>query len=99
MTSLPIFQTSDRTLSMLQTSWQAAITPVLQNELNQGILISNITLNNGVTVINHLLGRNQIGWMITDINAAATIYRSAVLNPNTLTLTSNAACVVSIWMF
>ncbi len=40
MTNLPIFQTPDRTLSLLQTSWKAALTPILQNEINQGLLIS-----------------------------------------------------------
>ncbi len=99
MFSLPIFQTKDQTLSLLQTSWKAALTPVLQNELNQGILIQDISLINGVTVINHLLSRRQIGWIITDNNAAATIYRSAALNDATLTLTSNAACVVDLWVF
>ncbi len=99
MFNLPIFQTKDQTLSLLQTSWKAALTPVLQNELNQGILIQDISLINGVTVINHLLSRKQIGWIITDNNAAANIYRSAALNDATLTLTSNAVCTVSIWMF
>ncbi len=98
MVSLPIFQTPDRTLSLLQTSWKAALTPVIQNEINQGLLIQ-ATLINGVTVINHLLSRKQIGWYVTDIDTAATIYRSAALNDSTLTLTSNAACTVSLWVF
>jgi hypothetical protein len=39
------------------------------------------------------------GWMITDINAAAAIYRSAPLNNLTLTLNASAACIVNIGVF
>lgn len=98
--SLPIFQQlTQNSFSLLQTSWKAALTPVIQNELNQGILLDNISLVIGNNKINHLLTRMQKGWLITDINGAATIYRSAPLNDQTLTLNSTAAVVVSIWVF
>ncbi len=86
-------------LDLMQTTWATELNPLLKNQLTQGILIPNVSLINGVTVINHLLSRQQVGYIITDINAAATIYRSQPLNTKTLTLTSNAAAVVSIWMF
>lgn len=85
--------------SLAQTQWAQQLNPLIKNQLTQGILLSNISLINGVTVINHLLGRNQIGFIITDINAAATIFRSQALNSKTLTLTSNAACIISLWVF
>lgn len=84
---------------MMQTSWAQQLNPLIKNQLTQGLLLSNISLINGVTVINHLLSRTQIGFIITDINAAATIYRSQALNAKTLTLTSNANCVISLWVF
>lgn len=82
-----------------QTSWKTAITPVLQNEINQGLLLTGVKLTNGVTVINHLLGRKMIGWQQADIDGPATYYRSAALNDLTLTLTSNAVVTVSLWVF
>ena len=83
----------------MQTKWKAAITPVINNEINQGSLIEGVALINGATVINHLLGRQMVGWMIVDINAAATVYRSAGLNDKTLTLTSDAIAIASVWDF
>jgi hypothetical protein len=65
---------------------------------NMGIL-KNIALANGSTVINHNLAKTMQGWTILDITSAATIYRSAPFNDKTLTLTSNAACVVTIGVF
>lgn len=97
--NLPIFQTKDKNFSLMQTSWKAALTPVLQNEINQGLLISNVPISAGVNTINHLLSRNQQGYIITDITAAATLFRSQPLNDKTLTLTSSANCVISLWVF
>ena len=84
---------------LAQTKWASALDPVLRNLLIQGVLISNVNIKTGVNVINTLLGRKQIGYIITDINAAAMIYRSAPLNNLTLTLTSDADCVISLWVY
>jgi hypothetical protein len=99
MTNLPIFQTKDKSFALMQQSWKAAITPVIQNELNQGLPIQNIELAIGDNVINHLLSRKQLGWMITDIDGSAVIFRSAALNDKTLTLNSTAAVIVNLWVF
>lgn len=88
-----------QTLDALQNTWATVIEPVLALPPNQGILLKNIHLINGVTVINHLLQRTQQGYMITDQDAAATIYRSQPLNNLTLTLTSNASVNVSLWVY
>ncbi len=86
-------------LDMMQTKWATELNPIISNEIVNGLLLSNITITTGVNVINHLLGRKQIGWYITDINAAAQIYRSQPLNNLQLTLTSDADCVASLWVF
>lgn len=84
---------------LMQTGWSTSLNPVIQNPLMNGNFLPNITLANGTTIINHRLGRMQQGWFITDIDGAATIYRSAALNSKTLTLTSNAAVEVNIYAF
>ncbi len=82
-----------------QDRWATILTPTLTSQIGQGHLISNVALINGVTVINHLLGRKQQGYMISDQDGVASIYRSAPLNDKTLTLTSNAAVVVALWVY
>lgn len=83
----------------MQSVWKTQLDPLTQLALTQGVLLKNQTLKNGVTVINHLLSRMQQGWFITDINGAAQIYRSAPFNDSTLTLTSNAAVIINLWVF
>lgn len=81
------------------TKWKSELDPLLANPLNSVLLLKNIALISGVTVINHRLNAQLQGWFITDINGAATIYRSAPLSDTTLTLTSNAAVTVSLGVY
>lgn len=96
---LPYFQSDSRELSQLQTSWSAIISPVIDSPLNNGIFLKDIALISGTTIVNHRLGRKPQGWMITDINAAATIYKSQPFNPLTLILTSSAVVTVNLYVF
>lgn len=96
---LPIFQTSSKDVMLLQTQWAPQLNAVLRSPTTNPTLLHNITLTAGVNVINHKLGTTPVGWMITDINAPVTIYRSAAFNPLTLTLTSSGSAVISLAVF
>lgn len=96
---LPIFITNNKDLVMMQNRWASIINPLLDNPYMQGILLNSISLNNGVTVVNHKLGRKLQGWVLVDIDGAAEVYRSAPKNDLTLTLTSNAAVTCDLYVF
>lgn len=97
--SLPIFKNDDRDFQLMQTSWSSTINPVLSNPLSQGIFLKSVALISGVNVINHRLGRTQQGWVLTDANASASVYRSQPFNNLTLTLTSDAVVTVNLYVF
>lgn len=101
--SLPLFQPGPDVLPkdfiLLQNNWKAQIDPLLALALTQGFVIPSVPLANGLTVINHRLGRLLQGWFLTDINGAATIYRSAPKNALTLTLTSSAVVTADVFVF
>ena len=84
---------------MMQPKWAGELNPLLDNPVNQSTLLTGVKLINGVTVVNHLLGRQMQGWMVADQNSAASIYRSAPMNALTLTLTSNADVTVNLVVF
>jgi hypothetical protein len=85
--------------SLMQTKWKSLLDPILANPINDVSILENVKLINGVTVVNHKLGRVQQGWFLTDIQGGATIYRSTPFNNLTLTLTSSAAVTVNIGVF
>lgn len=82
-----------------QTAWATQLNPLIAFAPTQGLLLKSIHLNNGVTVVDHKLGKVLQGWIVIDKDANANIYRSAALNNLTLTLTSDAATNVSLWVF
>lgn len=82
-----------------QTRWASILEPFISNPFNSGNLLKDINLANGVTNIDHTLGRMQQGWVITDINGSAWVYRSAPFNDTTLQLTSNGEVTVNLYVF
>jgi hypothetical protein len=50
------------------------------------------------TIIPHTLNRQPQGWFITDIDAAATVYRAA-WNTRTITLHASAPVNIQLWVF
>lgn len=86
-------------LQMMANRWATFLDPLLKNPISNGIILKDVPLILGATVIDHRLGRVPQGWILIDINAAATIYRSAAFNDLTLTLTSNAAVTASLYVF
>ncbi len=99
MSQLPKFRNNDKDFQLMQDKWSSILNPILANPMLKGNFLKNINLINGVTVIDHLLSRQMQGWIITDQNAAASIYRSQAFNSTTLTLTSDAAVTVNLVVF
>lgn len=97
---LPYFQTADELLSKMQTKWKSILDPILAKP--QSLILKNVALINGTTVINHLLGRKLQGWKPVRLRALASIYDTQDSNQTpdkTLVLVSNAAVVADIEVF
>lgn len=101
------------TQSLQTTRWKSILDPVIETTystqssveelqalpLNQMVVLNNVVLAIGNNVITHGLGRVPTGWIIMDINAASTIYRSAAFNATTLTLNSSAIATIRLGVF
>lgn len=101
------------TQSLQTTRWKSILDPVIETTyttqasveelqalpLNQMVVLNNVALAIGNNVIKHGLNRVPVGWVIMDINAASTIYRSAAFNNLTLTLNSSAIATVKLGVF
>lgn len=96
---LPIFHSTDRAMQLMQTSWASKINPLIDSPLSSPILLTDIALTSGNNVINHKLGRQPQGWIITDINGVSSIYRNAPFNNLTLTLNSSNSVSVNLMVF
>lgn len=97
--ALKIHQTQDLPLMLMQQQWSQQLNPLLQMPFSSGSFLTNVQLINGVTTFAHYLGRQMQGWIVSDKDADASIYRSEPLNNQTLTLTSDADVTISLWVF
>lgn len=100
---LPIFNTPDQILSMLQTKWASELNPLLTNPILSGVQLKRITLATGANSINHKLGRKLQGWIITRwIGSSASVYDTQDSNSMpelTLNLTSSGTVSVDIYVY
>ena len=85
--------------SLANTKWASTLNPIISLPILNGQQLSNIALVIGANVIPHSLGQPPRGWIITDQNGIATIYRSQPFNSANITLTSSAKVTVSIWIY
>ena len=99
MAQLPVFQTTLQPLMLMQNRWASIINPTLASPLSTPSMLTNIPLATGVNIIYHKLGQLPVGWIITDVNASVSIYRSKPFTDTTLTLTSNGAATISLIVF
>lgn len=100
--SLPIYQTSDKNFSLMQTQWSSQLNPIIGASLPAGHVIPNVVLNIGNTSINHLLGKNLTGWFLVRQRSAAQVYDAQDGNQQsalTLILVSNAKVTVDVFVF
>ena len=76
------------------------LNPIIANSLLQGLPITNVKLvANTPLQINTGLNRMQTGYIITDQQNNATVWRTQPFNKSTLTLEANANCVLNLWVF
>lgn len=98
LTSLPIFKSDDTVLTLMQNKWSSQLNVILALPILNGTELKNIALS-GQTVINHKLGRKMQGYIITDLDTSAIVYRSASFNDTTLVLTTSTPCLVTLWVY
>jgi hypothetical protein len=107
--NLPIFQIPEETqgirqgVMLLQTKWAAILNSLIANPSNSMNILPNISLVSGTNTINHLLGHNLRGWIITRmIGSYSEIYDLQNTNQMpglTLVLVSSAPTICDIGVF
>jgi hypothetical protein len=91
-------RTDNRNLMQLQDNIASVVETLRTCPFLDGTAVSAIVLKSGANVINHLLDRQPQGYFLTDINASATVYRSA-WDVKTITLVASTNTTVSFWVY
>lgn len=94
--------TGDRVLNMIQDNVSNVVEPLTLIPLNNGQILSNISLVTGANVIPHKLNRKLVGWFIVRQRSAGTVYDTQDTNTNPtvyLNLTASANFNVDLYVF
>jgi hypothetical protein len=101
--SIPLDFNLDRYLRTFKEAVEDGGRVIEEKRLIDGILLEGESIPATTnTVINHKLGRRIKGWVVTDQDAAATIYRVTVSGEDTakqITLYASAAVTIDLWVF
>lgn len=91
--------TPDKNLQLIQDNVQRALdqSSAMANGTVLGSPTKRIALASGSNTLPHGLATPPQYWTLLDIDAAATVYRSA-WDSKTITLVASAACNVLIWI-
>lgn len=96
-------QSPDRIINQLQDNIANVVNPIASNLVINGLVLMRVPLVNGSNTINHLLGRNLIGWFLTrQRDVLVVVFDTQDSNPTpqlTLQLTTSADIVVDIYVF
>jgi hypothetical protein len=103
MSTLGKFQritTTDYNINQLQNNVAKVVDTLSVQPLTTGTLLKNVHLLSGDTTIFHGLNAPLQGYIITNIDGAATIYNAGSTTPDkTLVLNSTAAVIADIVVF
>ena len=84
----------------MQSKWKAILDQIIQIPMLNGRDIVGVQLIGGVPkTINHLLGRKQQGWFLTDINADTNVWHIGLFNDKTITLQSSATTTINLRVY
>lgn len=103
--AIPRFQKltiQDREINQIQDNVAKVLNQLTPNPLLSGNLLQGVALVTGTNIINHLLGRNLIGWYTTRVRGACQLYdtQDTNLTPNlTLVIESDADVTVDLAVF
>lgn len=98
--AIPQINSSDRVINQLQQNIITGINQLQQQVTNSptnGTFITS-ALTAGDNIIKHTLQKVPTGFILTDIDAASTIYRVQYTN-STVTLNSSATANITMYLF
>src|ERR1700743_3272274 len=95
--TLKQINTGDKNSQLIQSNISTALTPSQNSPFVGGVLLTGITLQTGSNPVQHTLGRTPKLWVICDISADQSIYRTS-WDTSVINLTCSGAATIAIWV-
>jgi hypothetical protein len=89
-------------VTRLQSHIKTTLTPLLELPISDGVLIKNLSIETSDTRVNHGLGREYEGFVVTRLQSNAVIYESDSTNTDKnlfILLKGSSAATADIYFF
>lgn len=91
---------ADFDTSKFQTNVFEFTQQFIDNPLLSGTLVEDIAVSTTAVDVNHGLGREPVGYIMTKASAHVTIFDTTSAQPKVhLTITGSASATISLWIF
>jgi hypothetical protein len=91
-------QTADRELNRIQEQIIAAVNPLVKSTVLNYVELKEVALTSGTVNVEHTLGRQPLGWIITDNQADARVWRTS-WSDRFLSLTASGNTTISLLVY
>lgn len=91
-------QSKDNDVNRLQDQIIQALNPLVRSTLLNYVELKDIVITAAGLDIEHTLGRQPLGWLVTDINANATVWKTA-WTPKLLSLDASGIVTISLLIY
>lgn len=98
MRSIKTIGSDDEALSRFQEYVAAALAPLLNSPLANGVLIKDVNLTATPLEVDHKLGREPLGWILVAPQSLTRVYQVSA-SKRTLTLAASGNVTTSLWVF
>ena len=93
----------NESITQTQSNVNTAVKQIANSPIIDGVIVENIDVGTGDTVVNHELGREPLGWIVVRKNEAGEVYESTTVNKNRdkflLLRGSTATTNTNFWIF
>ena len=92
----------DEEVTRLQSHIKTTLNPLLELPISDGVLQTNLSIATTDTVIDHKLGRQYEGFIVTRLKSNSVIYESSSTNgtpDRTIILKASATATADIYFF
>lgn len=97
---IPLLQFGDYKIDQIQRNIVLLLNKITDNPFLDGVLLKDVAISTSTTSIEHKLGRQYAGYLITKLNANSVVYIGDTTEQELyIKLRASAACTVDVWVF
>ena len=92
----------DYELSKVQDAVATSLNSLTTVPFLDGVLLTGVAVATTDTLVSHTLGRNYIGYLVCQSNAAGSVFVSPTANPSPqlyINLQASAPATLTLWVF